>query len=460
MVWFEWYNLFHLVVGPPLLALGVSMVWWWQRRWQLPDAPEDTPLVEDARARQVMLGLLSGGLAVLLFAGAFAVLERTWPGDVLASVRCEPIRSELRSLEAGQAYVRVTAVVDAYLPRRLTATCRRDLLERKFQALLALADKAQGQEKIRHLQQARATAEAIPHPDLRQNAEALLKEAKQQELVEKVHAVLAQAEQTQGQKKLERLKQALDLAVAMQNSALQHTAEAQLKAAAEEDRRKTLVARFDALRAQAEKTQGQEKIRLLEQTRATAQGIPSPALEHTAEALIKAEQERVKAEQERVKAEQEREALAQEVREKKQLMAALAELGATITQSPDGSMTILLPNAVLFASGKAEPSGAALAILDKVAGLMHLPSLRSRRWRIAGHTDNKGKPQDNVRLSEDRAQGIVRILLERGVETARLEARGYGASQPIADNRDDAGRARNRRVEIILLPEEKSNGKM
>jgi hypothetical protein len=217
-----------------------------------------------------------------------------------------------------------------HLQRRLTATCRRDLQERKFSALVALADKTQGQEKIRLLQQAQATADAMPSPEL------------------------------------------------------QHTAGSMLKAASDQEKRLQSEAEFHALRARAEKAQGQEKITLLEQARATAQAVPSPELQRTAEALMKAEEALIKAGETLSKAEQGHEALAQEMRDRKQLMAALAEVGATITQSPDGSMTILLPNAVLFASGMTEPASAA-PVPPGPCGAMALAPVAPASGRGAGH---------------------------------------------------------------------------
>jgi outer membrane protein OmpA-like peptidoglycan-associated protein len=69
--------------------------------------------------------------------------------------------------------------------------------------------------------------------------------------------------------------------------------------------------------------------------------------------------------------------------------------------------------------------------------------------RIAGHTDWDGTEDHNLELSERRAQAVVRWLVERGIPLARLSPVGFGESQPIADNESSAGRALNRRVEII-----------
>ena len=68
---------------------------------------------------------------------------------------------------------------------------------------------------------------------------------------------------------------------------------------------------------------------------------------------------------------------------------------------------------------------------------------------IDGHTDSTGDAQHNKVLSEGRARAVVGELVDRDIDAARLEAHGYGDSQPVADNDTEAGRARNRRVELV-----------
>ncbi|MFM2139272.1 MAG: hypothetical protein RJA57_1579, partial [Bacteroidota bacterium] len=70
------------------------------------------------------------------------------------------------------------------------------------------------------------------------------------------------------------------------------------------------------------------------------------------------------------------------------------------------------------------------------------------RIEIGGHTDNIGKTADNLLLSQNRAQSVRDYLIKKNINPERLTAKGYGASQPVADNRTDTGRARNRRTEI------------
>jgi outer membrane protein OmpA-like peptidoglycan-associated protein len=83
---------------------------------------------------------------------------------------------------------------------------------------------------------------------------------------------------------------------------------------------------------------------------------------------------------------------------------------------------------------------------DAAAALKAAPNLKVE---VGGHTDNVGTPQANEKLSGERAQAVMAALVKRGVAANRLTAKGYGQSAPIADNRIEDGRAKNRRVELV-----------
>lgn len=90
------------------------------------------------------------------------------------------------------------------------------------------------------------------------------------------------------------------------------------------------------------------------------------------------------------------------------------------------------------------------ALLQQVADvILQHPDIA--RLAIDGHTDNQGNGVANLELSRRRAVAVLRWISERGVDARRLEARGFGAKQPIADNKTEAGRAKNRRVEFQIL---------
>ena len=106
----------------------------------------------------------------------------------------------------------------------------------------------------------------------------------------------------------------------------------------------------------------------------------------------------------------------------------------------------LILEGLTFESGSATPSARSLPTLDDVAETLdRYPGLRVE---VAGHTDSRGDADDNADLSERRARAVVAHLVRYGIDPGRLSARGYGESQPIADNRYANGRAQNRRVEI------------
>jgi outer membrane protein OmpA-like peptidoglycan-associated protein len=72
----------------------------------------------------------------------------------------------------------------------------------------------------------------------------------------------------------------------------------------------------------------------------------------------------------------------------------------------------------------------------------------TQKIEIQGHTDNVGGDAYNQTLSEARAKSIVTWLTQRGIAGDRLTAKGFGKTRPVADNATDAGRAKNRRIEI------------
>jgi outer membrane protein OmpA-like peptidoglycan-associated protein len=76
---------------------------------------------------------------------------------------------------------------------------------------------------------------------------------------------------------------------------------------------------------------------------------------------------------------------------------------------------------------------------------------QTARIAIQGHTDNVGDSEANLTLSSDRANGVKQLLMDFGVDSQRIEAKGYGSSQPIAPNSTAEGRSKNRRTEFLIL---------
>jgi OmpA-OmpF porin, OOP family len=81
----------------------------------------------------------------------------------------------------------------------------------------------------------------------------------------------------------------------------------------------------------------------------------------------------------------------------------------------------------------------------------YLKNKEDIKIEIAGHTDNVGKDADNLKLSQQRADAIRNYVLKKGIQPARVTAKGYGTAEPVADNDTDEGRQLNRRTEVRVL---------
>ena len=114
---------------------------------------------------------------------------------------------------------------------------------------------------------------------------------------------------------------------------------------------------------------------------------------------------------------------------------AIAETGKFVT------------NNILFETGKATLKPESMEEIEKVADYMKKNP--NARFEVQGHTDNQGSDKVNDPLSQQRAEAVVKALEEKGVDPFNLRAVGKGAHEPVADNKTDEGRAKNRRVEFI-----------
>lgn len=124
-----------------------------------------------------------------------------------------------------------------------------------------------------------------------------------------------------------------------------------------------------------------------------------------------------------------------------------------------GKLTVNMVDSVLFDSGKAEVKPEGLVVLQKVIDI--LKNIKDKAVRIEGHTDNvqiggqlaKRYPT-NWELSAARALNVTRYLQQQGLDPALLGAVAYGEYKPVAPNDTDEGRAKNRRIEIVLVAKE------
>ncbi|MCK5692459.1 MAG: OmpA family protein, partial [Bacteroidales bacterium] len=112
-----------------------------------------------------------------------------------------------------------------------------------------------------------------------------------------------------------------------------------------------------------------------------------------------------------------------------------------------GSVVVL--QNIFYATGSYQLEPASRVELKRVYDFLQLnPAVGVE---ISGHTDNTGTPELNQSLSEQRAQSVVDYLVNKGIETRRLKAAGYGETQAVADNELEEGRAQNRRTELKIL---------
>lgn len=159
----------------------------------------------------------------------------------------------------------------------------------------------------------------------------------------------------------------------------------------------------------------------------------------------------------------------EQVRQRFELLRAklqkLTQLGLTV-EVRDNRMLIQLPGDVLFDSGKDELKVEGIEILRQVAEVVRTDEdLAAREFQVAGHTDNvplrRGPLKDNWGLSAMRARSVLTYLVKPmeeeggGLNPTNWSAAGYASTDPVASNDSDDGRAKNRRVELVVMPDVK-----
>jgi outer membrane protein OmpA-like peptidoglycan-associated protein len=119
-----------------------------------------------------------------------------------------------------------------------------------------------------------------------------------------------------------------------------------------------------------------------------------------------------------------------------------------VTQTADNQLKLSIPNDISFDTGRYDIKPNLRPILDQFAqGLGQQPGMEVR---IVDHTDNTGSDAINNPLSVNRAQSARDYFVSRGVSSSRIAIDGRGSREPMADNATEAGRARNRRIDIFL----------
>jgi OOP family OmpA-OmpF porin len=135
---------------------------------------------------------------------------------------------------------------------------------------------------------------------------------------------------------------------------------------------------------------------------------------------------------------------------------------AVVTPPPASTSTVKqegnklkMPGAIVFETGKAVLKPESEPVLDQLNSFL-TEKKHITLTRIEGHTDNVGTAASNMKLSGDRAMAVKTWLTNKGIDSKRLIAVGFGDTKPIADNAKEEGRSQNRRTEFVVV---ETNGK-
>jgi outer membrane protein OmpA-like peptidoglycan-associated protein len=104
---------------------------------------------------------------------------------------------------------------------------------------------------------------------------------------------------------------------------------------------------------------------------------------------------------------------------------------------------------ILFDTGKSSIKQESYTIIDQISDIMK--EYPKYSFKLLGYTDNQGNPAKNLKLSKDRAAMVRKFIVDRGIDANRLSSNGFGIKNPVASNKTAAGRAKNRRVEVVLV---------
>lgn len=218
----------------------------------------------------------------------------------------------------------------------------------------------------------------------------------------------------------------------------------------EEREKQTALSAEQARAEQAER----EVARLREeQEQLAAQAAEHVAAENDAARLREEQKKQVMLAAEQARAEQaEREVSqlrAEQDSMRAELTATLSRL-AKVREEARG-VVVTLPGSIYFNVNNADIKPAMQMQVAKIAKALAV--IPEQHLLIEGHTDSDGSSEANLSLSESRARSVHSILLAGGIAAERMQIKGYGESSPVADNRTTAGKAQNRRVEIVLVPQ-------
>ena len=141
-------------------------------------------------------------------------------------------------------------------------------------------------------------------------------------------------------------------------------------------------------------------------------------------------------------------------KQNKELEASLPEEAVVETINEGEALKVTFDSGILFATNSSTVSAASKSALRNLA--TSLNANPDTDIKIVGHTDSTGKVDYNQTLSEKRAKSVYDYLMEdQGISSTRMTFEGKGIHEPVADNATPEGRAKNRRVEILILPNQR-----
>ncbi|MEO6120469.1 MAG: OmpA family protein [Terriglobales bacterium] len=238
-------------------------------------------------------------------------------------------------------------------------------------------------------------------------------------------------------------------------------AEARSRADANDANRQKEAAQSDAARAQSDAARAQADLASSQASSADAIAAAKADAERSRLAALQAQadgqQAQLAAQAAALKAQQDTQAAALKAQqdsdaEKAAMRTKLSEQLNTILQTRDTARGIIVNmSGVLFDTGKFSLKPGAREKLSKVAGI--LVSYPGLNIEVGGYTDSVGSDEMNQELSENRASSVRDYLVQQGVATASVTAKGFGETLPVATNDNSTGRQQNRRVELLVSGE-------